>query len=97
MNRRRLLQGLSAAPLTLLARRAPAAERTKKDIEQIRSSWRELVPPDFEVPSRRDTVSRTEEQWRQQLGEERFEVLREEDTEPAFSSPLNEEKRPGVF
>jgi len=97
MNRRKLLQGLTAAPLVLAARAAPAAERTTADVERIRSRWRELAPAGFEMPGVRDKVTLTEEQWRRRLGEERFEVLREEDTEPAFSSPLNEEKRPGLF
>ena len=35
--------------------------------------------------------------WREILGDEAYRVLRREGTEPAGSSPLNDEKRPGTF
>lgn len=42
-------------------------------------------------------VRRTDEEWRQQLTDEQFHVLREHGTERPGSSPLNDEKRPGTF
>jgi peptide-methionine (R)-S-oxide reductase len=39
----------------------------------------------------------TKEQWRKRLDASQFHVLREEGTEPPGSSPLNHEKRPGIF
>ena len=39
----------------------------------------------------------TEEQWRQRLSLQAYKVLRQEGTEPPFSSLLNDEKRDGVF
>jgi len=44
-----------------------------------------------------ETIEKTEAQWRELLTAEQFEVLREEGTERAFSSALNQEKRAGVF
>jgi peptide-methionine (R)-S-oxide reductase len=42
-------------------------------------------------------IALTEDEWRQRLTEDQYAVLREEDTEPPFSSPLNDEKRKGIF
>lgn len=42
-------------------------------------------------------VTLTEAEWRARLTEEQFAVLREADTEPAGSSPLDGEKRKGVY
>ena len=42
-------------------------------------------------------VTKTEEEWRRILTEAQYAVLREEATEPAFSSPLNAEKRRGLY
>lgn len=39
----------------------------------------------------------TDEEWRVRLDPAAYKVLREHDTEWAFSSPLNDEKRPGIF
>lgn len=42
-------------------------------------------------------VTRTEAEWRAKLGPKAFAVMREEDTERAFTSPLNDEHRKGTF
>jgi peptide-methionine (R)-S-oxide reductase len=39
----------------------------------------------------------SESEWRKRLSPERFDILREEGTEPSHSSPLNHEKRKGTF
>ncbi len=39
----------------------------------------------------------SEQEWRRRLTPERFAILREEATEPAFSSALNDEKRDGTY
>jgi peptide-methionine (R)-S-oxide reductase len=42
-------------------------------------------------------IVKSEEEWRKILTAEQFAVLREEATERAFSSALNDEKRAGTF
>jgi peptide-methionine (R)-S-oxide reductase len=44
-----------------------------------------------------EKVARTPAEWRKILTPVQFAVLREEGTEPPFSSPLNNEKRKGTF
>ena len=42
-------------------------------------------------------VHKTDEQWRDTLSSQQYRVLRDHGTERAFTSPLNNEKRPGTF
>ena len=39
----------------------------------------------------------SEAEWKRRLSPEAYRVLRQEGTEPPFSSPLNKEKRAGVY
>jgi peptide-methionine (R)-S-oxide reductase len=50
-----------------------------------------------ETPAHRFPVEKTEAQWRAELTGEQYRVLRGHATERPFSSPLNEEKRAGMF
>ena len=42
-------------------------------------------------------ITKTDEEWKAQLDDASYRVLRHEDTEYPFTSPLNDEKRPGIF
>ena len=42
-------------------------------------------------------AEKSEQEWREKLTEPQFRVLREHGTEPAGTSPLNREKRQGIF
>jgi peptide-methionine (R)-S-oxide reductase len=42
-------------------------------------------------------VNKSDGEWQRELSREQFHVLREHGTERAGSSPLNQEKRPGMF
>jgi peptide-methionine (R)-S-oxide reductase len=42
-------------------------------------------------------MEKTDEEWRNELAPDAYRVLRKHGTEPAGASPLNHEKREGVF
>ena len=42
-------------------------------------------------------ITKTDAEWRTRLSPEAYRVTREHRTEPAFTSPLNDEKRKGMF
>jgi peptide-methionine (R)-S-oxide reductase len=43
------------------------------------------------------SMNKSDQEWRQELSDAQYRVLREHATEPRGSSPLNKEKRSGVF
>ena len=44
-----------------------------------------------------EKISKSNTQWQKELTPQQYDVLREEDTERAFTSPLNNEKRSGMY
>lgn len=102
MKRRQLLLALTATPLVMtmagrIGLAGPADDTGDRSLEEIRRNWKSLLAPDADVVLSTEPIQRTEEEWRQILSDVQFQVLREEGTEPAFSSPLNDEKRAGVY
>ena len=96
MERRTILKSLLAAPFaarSVLA--APAA--TMKGIEELQKNWKTFLPAGASVPSPSEPLKLAKEEWKKRLPSQAFHVLREEGTERAGTSPLNEEKRPGIF
>lgn len=99
MNRRQFLQ------LAALAVAVPATLRgafgmkgsQREDLQAIRTGWRDLLPEGADVPAPGDALERSKSEWREQLPADRFRILFQEGTEPAGSSPLDDEHRAGVF
>lgn len=44
-----------------------------------------------------EKITKTDEQWREELSEEQYEILRKHGTEAPFTSPYLDDKTPGVF
>jgi len=95
--RRSLLALAGSLPLAgLLGRRAPAA-LDRAAVESLQENWRDLLPPGADVATELAPLDKSAQAWRRELGPPAYHILFEEGTERPFSSPLNEEKRDGVF
>lgn len=68
-----------------------------KDAEELQKNWRVLLAAGASVPSSADKLALSEDEWRKRLAPDAYRVLRAEGTEPPGTSPLNGEKREGVF
>ena len=92
MDRRSFVLALAAAPFC-----AHAQRKTMKDIEALQKNWQAFLPAGAKVPSAAEPLKLSKEEWRKRLPGQSYGVLRNEDTERPGSSPLNDEKRQGVF
>lgn len=98
MKRRSVLKLLATAPVALsLPIRPVAGQSTGSDIAALQRNWKEWLAEGADVELSTASLRRTKEEWKKLLTSAQYRVLREEDTERAFSSPLNDEKRPGVY
>lgn len=99
MDRRHWLKGLAALAGGGLAARTMAAVPSSVGVNpaDLQKNWKALVPAGAKLPAPDQKVTLTDAEWKKRLSPAQFHVLREEGTERAGSSPLNEEKRPGVF
>ena len=95
MKRRNFLL-LSAALLGTRGALA-ATDRNGGSIEDMRKNWKELLAKNADVTLSVEPLDRSNTVWRQLLTPAQYQVLREEGTEYPGSSPLNNEKRAGVF
>ena len=95
MERRTLLKALA---LAFAAREVYAAPpTTMKGVEELQKNWKSFLPAGAVVPSPTEPVKLSKDEWRKKLPSQSFNVMREEGTERAGTSPLNEEKRAGIF
>lgn len=82
MNRRQLIGWLAGVSLLPSAVLAQKATTQKDPLtDSSVNDWTQL----------------TDAQWQKRLSRSQYEVLREEGTEPPFSSELNDEKREGAY
>jgi peptide-methionine (R)-S-oxide reductase len=76
---------------------ARTARSAQVSAHALQTQWRDLLAPGTQVPAAADELKLSAEEWHQRLDAVQYDVLREEGTERPFTSPLNDEKRPGVF
>ncbi|MCE5180604.1 MAG: peptide-methionine (R)-S-oxide reductase MsrB [Betaproteobacteria bacterium] len=75
----------------------------RKFIQLTASGTGLLALPKFFMPDRAmateriEKINRTDAEWKKLLTPTQYDILRQEGTEPAFTSPLNHEKRSGLF
>lgn len=87
--------GLAAFEYTRSMQKSKAARG--KPLDEIRNNWRALLAEEAGVSVSTEPIRRSEQEWKESLSAPQFHVLRQEGTEPPFSSPLNDEKQAGVY
>ncbi|HUK05378.1 MAG TPA: peptide-methionine (R)-S-oxide reductase MsrB [Burkholderiales bacterium] len=94
MRRRTLLGWIAFAPFFT---RAHAQPKTLEGVKKMQDEWKSLLAPGTAVPSASEPLKLSKDEWKKRLQGLAYSVLREEDTERPGTSPLNHEKRAGVF
>jgi peptide-methionine (R)-S-oxide reductase len=99
MNRRNWLKGLTVLSLAGIAGRALAQKSAKGAaiVEELQKNWKTLLAEGAEVATSTEPLKLSDAEWKKRLSPSAYDVLRHEGTERAGTSPLDGEKRPGVF
>ncbi len=99
MERRTFARLLAGLPFACVVPRAAAAQApSMKEIDDMQKNWKTLLADNADVVgSPTPPLKLSAAEWKKKLSPAAYNVLREEGTEYAGSSPLNGEKRPGVF
>jgi peptide-methionine (R)-S-oxide reductase len=99
MERRTFWKILATMPLFFwLTRNAAAAQpESMKAVEELQKNWKALLADGADIATSAEPLKRTNAEWKKILAPAAYGVLREEGTERAGTSPLDNEKRPGVF
>ena len=102
MQRRTLLSMLAAAPLlrhvdaSAQGTWGATTSKTSRPLQEIRGDWKSFLPAGAKVPDP-SPLKLGDDEWRKRLNAAQFKVLRQEGTEAPGSSPLNNEKRRGIY
>ena len=99
MQRRNWLKGLMALSFLGLSRtgnaQAPAKGAVK--VEELQKNWKGLLAEGADIATSSEPLKLADAEWKKRLPSAAYNVLRHEGTERAGTSPLDREKRPGVF
>ncbi len=74
-----------------------AQAASMKAIEDLQQHWKTLLAADYKAPAPSEPLKLPKDEWRKRLDKTQYKVLRQEGTEPPGTSPLNNEKRAGVY
>jgi peptide-methionine (R)-S-oxide reductase len=74
-----------------------AQSLSMKEVEALQKNWKALLAEGVSVPLASEKLNLSKAEWRKRLDPSQFNILREAGTERPGTSPLNNEKRPGVF
>lgn len=100
MDRRSFLNLVGAGVAAGVVFRQEAQAQSPADmkaIAELQANWKTLLAEGAKVELSREPLKRANTEWKKILTPEQYHVLREEGTERPGSSPLNGEKRAGVF
>ena len=100
MNRRQLLKygGIGiAVPLLPIAVLNVGAGATPASIVEMQNRWRSFQRAGSLAVAAEPSVNRSSDAWKRELPKAAYQVMFEEDTERAYTSPLNDEHRAGLY
>src|ERR1700712_5671519 len=97
MKRRHLLNALTLLPVIGGSVGRALAADAPKPLADIQNNWQTLLAKNADVATSTSPIQKTEDEWKKALPAPSFNVLRKEGTEYPGSSPLDHEKRAGVF
>ena len=87
---------VAASPALMRAVHAARPDQDT-DMSDITDNWQQFLPEGSDLPTADTPLSVTKDEWRERLPADSYRVLFKDGTEPAGSSPLDREKREGVF
>jgi len=100
MDRRSWLRALALTPLAGFAgswMARPAFAKGEKAVEELQKNWKSLLAKGADVAGSAEPLKLSDAEWKKRLSPAAYDVLRREGTEPPGTSPLDQEKRAGVF